>query len=142
MRRRVEKDIDDEFEPNVRRRNYSPDNKDAVTQRIIQYFEDPSESNALAQIKKLSNRAKNKSSKYRNDQNNIENDISMFKNVKTIPNKNNEPFERRRHQFATTKYVKKGKMNLMDELKSRMNEKKDNKKNEDEIINIKEHIMK
>ena len=132
MRRRVEKDIDDEFNPNIRRRNYSPDNKDAVTQRIIQYFEDPSESSALAQIKKLSNRAKNKSSRYRKDQNNTENDISMFKNVKTVSNKNNEPFERRKHQFATTKYVKKGNMNLMDELKSRMNEQKENKKKEEE----------
>jgi hypothetical protein len=52
MRRKVVKDNDDDFNPNVRRRNYSPDNRDAITQRIIQYFEDPSESSALAEIKK------------------------------------------------------------------------------------------
>ena len=35
-----------------------------TAQRIIQYFEDPKESNALAEIKKLSQKAKNQASKY------------------------------------------------------------------------------
>ena len=127
-RRQDDIDIYEELYPNIRRRNYSPDNKEAVTQRIIKYFEDPKESSALAEIKKLSNQAKEKGR-------------VMFKGVgdDNTDEKNNAPFLRRRKQFGTQKYVAKNKnMSLMDELKLKMNEKnkqnakKEEKKKEDE----------
>ena len=131
---KLEKDIYAELYPNIRRRNYSPDHKDnTVTQRIIQYFEDPKEASALAEIKRLSNKAKRQSSKNvnmnfddDNDDNildNTEKNRVMFKDVGnddiyTNPNvvaPTNNPFLRRKKQFATQKYVhKNNNMNLMD----------------------------
>ena len=53
--------------PVSKSRNYSPDNKDKITQRIIRYFEDPKEAKALAEIKKLSNKAKKSSKNVRSN---------------------------------------------------------------------------
>ena len=112
--------FDESLYPNVKKRNLSPDNKEKITQRIIQYFEDPKESNALAMIKNLSNNAKRKTSK-----------------------ENNEHFIRREKQFATQKYVpKNNNMTLIDEIKIKLNEynnnnkKEENKKNENYNNNI------
>ena len=44
-------------------RKYSPNNSNRIVERIIQYFEDPKDAKALAEIKRLSNRAKLRSSK-------------------------------------------------------------------------------
>ena len=107
-------------EVTVKKRHYSPENNKDVTQRILQYFEDPNEADALAKIKRISNRAKKSSKNIRGDV-----DFSEFVNVKLV----NNPFERRKRQFATTKYVPKNKnMNLMDELEEKNNEKKEKEK--------------
>ena len=101
-----------------KRRNYSPDNKDKISQRIIQYCDDPKDSDALAEIKKLSQNAKN--------QNNQEKNRFVFRNN----DNDNKQFVRRKHQFKTQKYVpNKNNDNLIDEIKTRMNE---GKKDEDE----------
>ena len=112
-------DFDESLYPNVRRRNLSPDNKEKITQRIIQYFEDPKESKALAMIKNLSNNAKRKSSK-----------------------ENTGHFLRRGKQFSTQTYVPKNyKMTLIDEIKIKLNEynnnkNEKNKKKENDYNNI------
>ena len=86
-------------EVTVKKRHYSPENNKDVTQRILQYFEDPNEADALAKIKRISNRAKKSSKNIRDGV-----DFSEFVNVKLV----NNPFERRKRQFATTKYVPRG----------------------------------
>ena len=101
-----------------KKRNYSPENKDTISQRIVQYCDDPKDSDALAEIKKLSQNAKN--------QNNQEKNRFFFKNTFN----DNKQFVRRKHQFKTQKYVpNKNNNNLIDEIKTRMNE---DKKDEDE----------
>ena len=80
----------EDTDPVSKSRNYSPDNKDKITQRIIRYFEDPKEVKALAEIKKLSNKAKKSSKNVRSNlgesigsddlKNNTELNRVMFKN--------------------------------------------------------------
>ena len=107
---------DKEFYPYKKKRNYSPDNKDVISQRIIQYIEDPKDSDALAEIKKLSQNAKNQNIPEKNNR-------FLVKNPETENRK--LQFIRRRHQFKTQKYEPKNKNeNLIDEIKSRMNEGK------------------
>ena len=123
-----EKTVETYEKVTIRKRHYSPENNNDVTQRILQYFEDPNEADALAKIKRISNRAKKSSKNIRGDV-----DFSEFVNVKLV----NNPFERRKRQFATTKYVPKNKdMNLMDELMERMEEKKkiDKKDNVKKVV--------
>ena len=123
MRKNKVKVSYEEENPNKRKRKYSPENNKDVTQRILQYFEDPNEADALSKIKRISNRAKKSSKNIRDGV-----DFSEFVNVKLVSN-DKEPFERRKRQFATTKYVPKNKnMNLMDELNERMMKKKKKKK--------------
>ena len=107
---------DKEFYPYKKKRNYSPDNKDVISQRIIQYIEDPKDSDALAEIKKLSQNAKNQNITEKNNR-------FLVKNPETENRK--LQFIRRRHQFKTQKYEPKNKNeNLIDEIKSRINEGK------------------
>ena len=98
-----------------KKRNYSPDNKDTISQRIVQYCDDPKDSDALAEIKKLSQNAKN--------QNIQEKNRFVFKNT----DNDNKQFVRRKHQFKTQKYVpNKNNDNLIDAIKTRMNEDENN----------------
>ena len=98
-----------------KKRNYSPDNKDTISQRIVQYCDDPKDSDALAEIKKLSQNAKN--------QNIQEKNRFVFKNT----DNDNKQFVRRKHQFKTQKYIpNKNNDNLIDEIKTRMNEDENN----------------
>ena len=66
--------------PVSRSRNYSPEDKDRITQRIIRYFEDPKEAKALAEIKKISMKAKKSSKNLRMDLGdfNITDDFILF----------------------------------------------------------------
>ena len=130
-------------DPVSRSRNYSPDNKDKITQRIIRYFEDPQEAKALAEIKKLSNKAKKSSKNVRSNlgdfigtddlKNNTELNRVMFKNEGNgyeleQPNVR-DPFPRRKFKFSTQRYVPKNKnMTLIDEIRNKQNE---NNKDED-----------
>ena len=101
-----------------KKRNYSPDNNDKISQRIIQYCDDPKDSDALAEIKKLSQNAKN--------QNIPEKNRFLFRKT----DNDNKQFVRRKHHFKTQKYEPNKKNdNLIDEIKTRMNE---GKKDEDE----------
>ena len=128
--------------PVSKSRNYSPDNKNKITQRIIRYFEDPKEAKALAEIKKLSNKAKNSSKNVGSSlvdfigtddlKNNTELNRVMFKNKGDDyeleqPNIK-DPFPRRKFKFSTQRYVPKNKnMTLIDEIRD-----KQNKNNNDE----------
>ena len=81
--------------------------KKTITQRIVQYFEDPKESNALAEIKRLSEQAKNKSSKNliridtTIDRPDINTEINTKLNRKMFKENNNKKFQRRKYQFPT-----------------------------------------
>ena len=107
--------------------NKSPYDEDIITKRIVQYIDDPKESSALAKVRSLSNKAKNKSStnliditKYKNI-----NDINTELNTDLNKNLFKEKFQRRKFQFRTQTYrPKNDNTTLMDELK----EKKDFKK--------------
>ena len=130
--------------PTSRSRNYSPDNKDKITQRIIQYFEDPKEAKALAEIKKLSNKAKKSSKNVRSNlgdfivtddiKNNTELNRVMFKNegdgIELEQPNVRDPFPRRKFKFSTQRYVPKNKnMTLIDEIRNKQN--KNNNKDEE-----------
>ena len=148
-------DREDEFEnprlnrfednyPTSKSRNYSPDDKDKITQRIIRYFEDPKESKALAEIKKLSNKAK-KSSKdvissfgdfIDNDnlKDNTEKNRVMFKDegddYQLEQSNARDPFKRRKFKFSTQRYSPKNKnMSLINEIRIKENEKNKNDEN-------------
>ena len=130
--------------PVSKSRNYSPDNKDKITQRIIRYFEDPKEAKALAEIKKLSNKAKKSSKDIRSNfgdfigtddlKNNTELNRVMFKNEGNNyeleqPNVR-DPFPRRKFKFSTQRYVPKNKnMTLIDEIRNKQNENNNDEDN-------------
>ena len=105
-----------------------------VTTRVVQYFEDPKESKALAEIKRLSNLSKNKSSKnlIYIDQNkdkfdsNTEKNTLLNQNLSKENNDNDNNFKRRKHQFATQKY----EQSISKEIK-----RKANLKNWNELLN-------
>jgi len=127
--------------PTSKSRNYSPDDKDKITQRIIKYFEDPKEAKALAEIKKLSNKAKKSSKDVRSNlgdfigndnlKNNTELNRVMFKDEGgdyqlEQPNTRNS-FQRRKFKFSTQRYEPKNKnMSLIDEIRNKQNEKEEN----------------
>jgi len=130
--------------PVSKSRNYSPDNKDKITQRIIRYFEDPKEAKALAEIKKLSNKAKKSSKNVRSNfgdfigtddlKNNTELNRVMFKNEGNDyeleqPNVR-DPFTRRKFKFSTQRYAPKNKnMTLIDEIRNKQNENNNDEDN-------------
>ena len=104
-----------------------------ITTRIVRYFEDPKESKALAEIKRISNLAKNKSSKnlIYIDQNSDKYDSNTQKNTSlnqyiSIENNENNNFQRRKHAFATQKY----EQSISKEIK-----RKANLKNWNEVLN-------
>ena len=134
--------------PVSKSRNYSPENKDRITERIIRYFEDPKESKALAEIKRLSDKAKKQSSKNLrfdfkdlNDDNDDKGDLKNNTELNRVMYKNGEndyqikehnikqPFIRRKYKFATQRYAPKDKnISLMDKMKLRQKEKDENAK--------------
>ena len=141
-------------------RKYSPNNSNRIVERIIQYFEDPKDAKALAEIKRLSNRAKLRSSKdiprFMKDLNdpdlalNTETNRIMFKEPKNeraikldnsakkkISNKNkkeNQAFTRRTFQFPTQTYIPRNKnMSLFDEIKVKLDNDPYQKINNNEL---------
>ena len=125
--------------PVSRSRNYSPEDKDKITQRIIRYFEDPKEAKALAEIKKISMKAKKSSKNLRMDlgdfnvtddlKNNTELNRKMFKqegeNIELEQPNVTDPFPRRKFKFSTQRYAPKNKnMTLIDEIKEKEKENK------------------
>ena len=125
--------------PVSRSRNYSPEDKDRITQRIIRYFEDPKEAKALAEIKKISMKAKKSSKNLRMDlgdfnvtddlKNNTELNRKMFKqegeNIDLEQPNVTDPFPRRKFKFSTQRYVpKRRNMTLIDEIKEKENKSK------------------
>ena len=139
--------------PVSKSRNYSPEDKDRITERIIRYFEDPKEAKALAEIRRISDRAKKQSSKnirknfidYSNNkdlQNNTELNRLMYKNEGKDheieePNNQKKPFARRKFKFSTQRYAPKiENMSLIDEIKLKQN-KNNNKNNKDKENYIK-----
>ena len=125
--------------PVSRSRNYSPEDKDRITQRIIRYFEDPKEAKALAEIKRISMKAKKSSNDLRMDlgdfkvtddlKNNTELNKVMFKqerdNIELEQPNVTEPFTRRKFKFSTQRYVPKSKnMTLIDEIREKENKSK------------------
>ena len=108
----------------------SLNDEDIITKRIVQYIDNPKESSALAKVRSLSNKAKNKSSTNLIDINKYKNFNDINTELNTDLNKNlfKEKFQRRKFQFRTQTYKPKNdNMTLMDELK----EKKDFKKYND-----------
>ena len=125
-------------------RNYSPEDKDKITQRIIRYFEDPKEAKALAEIKNLSNKAKKSSKNVRssfgnfigndNLKNNTELNRVMFKdeggNYQLEQSNARDPFKRRKFKFSTQRYVPKNKnLSLIDEIRMKQNENNEDEEN-------------
>ena len=125
--------------PVSRSRNYSPEDKDRITQRIIRYFEDPKEAKALAEIKRISMKAKKSSNNLRMDlgdfkvtddlKNNTELNKVMFKQegdkIELEQPNVTEPFTRRKFKFSTQRYVPKSKnMTLIDEIREKENKSK------------------
>ena len=126
----------EEKRSNLNRRNFSPDNNVSTNYRIIKYLDDPKESDALAEIKKISQKAKKQYSKnWDNIDNTTKNNRVAFKDVdnENKPVKtSNIPFERRKKNFSTQKYiVKNKKKNLIDELNEKKQEKDNNKKDKE-----------
>ena len=84
--------------------------KKNINQTIVQYFEDPKESKALAAIKRISEQAKNKSSKNLirivsiNDESDINTEVNTYHNRKLFKENNENKFQRRKYQFPTQIY--------------------------------------
>ena len=106
---------------------------DVIT-RVVQYFEDPTKSKALAEIKRLSNLSKNKSSKnlkYINKNMdkfvpNTEKNTLLNQKLSKENNDNDNIFQRRKHQFLTQKY---------EHIISKEIKRKANLKNWNELLN-------
>ena len=129
------KENEDDFEGFTikRTRNLSPNNPSGITERIIKYFEDPKDSKALAEIKRLSNKSKKSSKNIRGGlynfvdtelRDNTERNRVMFReptNERAVK-ESNPTFIRRKKQFATTRYEPRNKnITLYEELKLRKN---------------------
>ena len=132
--------------PINRKRKTSSDEREAISQRIIVYLDNPKDSSALAKIKRISNQAKkNKTS---NDLIHINPDeLINSPEDKGTKDKPGQTFKRRKFQFATTVYVpKKNNLTLLDELHKYKNEKdnnneekesgSENDESEDSIFNL------
>ena len=95
----------------------------SITQTIVQYFEDPKESIVLAQIKRISNQAKNKSSKnllnMKNtfEQSDFNTELNTALNQNLFKEDNKNKFQRRKFQFATQTF----KPSIASEVKQRSN---------------------
>lgn len=93
-----------------------PGDKDIISERVIQYVDDPKNSSALAKIHEMSNKAKRSGKSptqvHRNRIMNVEEDEPVDKN------KNNNNFNRRSLHFAT---VKQKNINLFN--KNRLSDK-------------------
>ena len=120
---------EDNINPINRKRKTSSDERETVSQRIVRYLDNPKDSSALAEIKRISNQAKkNKTSK-----NLIHiNPDEIVKSPKDKEIKSDEKpvqtFRRRKFQFATTVYTpKKNNLTLLDELHRYKNVKVNNK---------------
>ena len=120
----------------------SPFDENKITQRIVQYFDDPKESSALAKVRNISNKAKNKSSnnliKINSDEN--INEINTEYNTNINRNLLKEKFQRRKFQFATQMYKhKNSNKSLIDEIKEKKGIKNLDENhfgNEDDNVNI------
>ena len=149
MSRGDEEENNDEGIIIKKERHVSPNNHSIIRERIIKYFEDPKDSKALAEIKRLSNKSKKSSKNIRSGLNELNefNDSELANNTELNRVMFKEPvndravrindsahpnFVRRKHQFATTRYVPKRKnMTLLDELLKKENEMKN--QNRDKI---------
>ena len=119
--------------------------KKNITHRIVQYFEDPKESNALAEIKRISEQAKNKSSQNliridsKIDHLDINTKVNTKLNRKMFKENNKKKFQRRKYQFPTQIF----QPSIVNDLKRRANLKNwhlfdDNEEEEkDDIANKK-----
>ena len=129
---------DSDMNNSFKKRKTSSNEKNIETSRIIRYFENPKDSNALAEIKRISDQAKkNKTSK---------NLIYINRDEMIISpedeNKNNKPsklFNRRKFQFATMVYVpKKNNLTLMEEINKYKNGKISNEEKDSDKIGSEE----
>ena len=115
----------------------------SITQTIVQYFEDPKESDILAQIKKISDQAKNKSS--RNlicvdthlDKNDDSTEVNTAHNKNLFKENDKNEFHRRKYKFATQTFRPK----ISYEIKKKANLKKWNASSESDE-NEKDDIIK
>ena len=143
----IEIKIEKQTKPIIQQKN--DDNQ--TTKRIIQYFDNPNDLDALAEVKKISNMAKEQSSKnnINNDnifQNNIEINRLIFKESKnddyllnkTNRNRQKPNFIRRTHHFPTQIYIPQKKdRSLYDEIKEKLyDNNKDKEIKNIETINV------
>ena len=127
----VDNKVKDEenINPINRKRKTSSDERETISQRIVLYLDNPKDSSALAEIKRISNQAKkNKTSK---NLIHINPDL-IVNSPKEKETKDEEKpvqtFKRRKFQFATTVYTpKKNNLTLLDELHKYKNVKVNNK---------------
>ena len=120
---------DENINPINRKRKTSSDERETVSQKIVRYLDNPKDSSALAEIKRISNQdKKNKTSK---NLIHINPDL-IINSPKDKENKAEEKpvqsFKRRKFQFPTTVYTpKKNNLTLLDELHKYKNVKVNNK---------------
>ena len=118
--------------------------KKNITHTIVQYFEDPKESKALAEIKRISEQAKNKSSKNliridsKIDDPDINTEVNTYRNRKLFKENNENKFQRRKYQFPTQIY----QPNIVNDLRKKANLKRwnlfdDNEEEEKDDFNNK-----
>ena len=118
--------------------------KKNITHTIVQYFEDPKESKALAEIKRISEQAKNKSSKNliridsKIDEPDINTEVNTYRNRKLFKENNENKFQRRKYQFPTQIY----QPNIVNDLRKKANLKRwnlfdDNEEEEKDDFNNK-----
>ena len=97
--------------------------KKNITHTIVQYFEDPKESKALAAIKRISEQAKNKSSKNliridsKIEESDINTEVNTYHNRKLFKENNENKFQRRKYQFPTQIY----QPSIVNELRKKAN---------------------
>ena len=100
--------------------------KKNITHSIVQYFEDPKESKALAEIKRLSEQAKNRSSKNliridsKVDPSDANTELNTNLNRQLFKENNNPKFQRRKFQFPTQIF----QPSIANDLKKKANLKK------------------
>ena len=100
--------------------------KKNITHSIVQYFEDPKESKALAEIKRLSEQAKNRSSNNliridsKIDPSDANTELNTNHNRQLFKENNNPKFQRRKFQFPTQIF----QQSIAKDLKKKANLKK------------------
>ena len=126
---------EDNINPINRKRKTSSDERETVSQRIVRYLDNPKDSSALAEIKRISNQAKkNKTSKNLIHINPDELINSPKDTEAKDKDKPVQSFKRRKFQFATTVYVpKKNNLTLLDELHNKYKNVKVNNNEEKEL---------